>query len=120
MDMKEFKGLCDQITELEPSAPVKSVSAVWGSVSYEEFMRHIRQLNDPSVRLIANFLRGPLFFSDPKGEKGPCLGGLVRVAVSWMMTYALPGSRVESLWFRSQHVQAAVRGPLVADRWLPA
>jgi len=49
---------------------IKSVTLL-GPLSLAEFEEQVRDLNRPSVRILANFLRAPLFFNDPDDQQRP-------------------------------------------------
>ncbi len=60
------RALVDALHQRE--VPVRKVSAVDRFANLDEFRRVLQLANDPEHRLIANFLRTPLFYSDQDCE----------------------------------------------------
>lgn len=67
IDMGEMKVICDHLATFDPELRITKVEAL-SNMTFDEFHGHMRQLNEPNVRYLCNFLRAPLFFNDPKGS----------------------------------------------------
>lgn len=65
-----WQYLGEQLQSFDPALKIKSVKSL-SNMTYPEFLTVMRDLNNPKSRYLCNFLRGPMFFTDPKEPKAP-------------------------------------------------
>lgn len=68
MEAAEVRDMAAALQEFDPALRIKSASFLC-NLPLAEFRAQMRDLNNPAVRIIANFLRAPLFFNDPDDAK---------------------------------------------------
>jgi len=77
---------------MDNSIQISSVT-MWNAenATFESFLEEMKLLNNPRYRFLCNFLRGPLFFSDPK-QLGNVLRRLLMGHWSPIVAYLPPNS----------------------------
>jgi len=90
--MHYWKALADRAPPIDNAIQIKSITA-WNAenATFESFLEEMKLLNNPRYRFLCNFLRGPLFFSDPK-KPGNILRRLLTGHWSPIVAYLPPTS----------------------------
>lgn len=68
MEAAEVRNMLVALQEFDPALRIKAASFL-GPLTLAEFRAQMHDVNNPAVRIVANFLRAPLFFNDPDDAK---------------------------------------------------